>query len=131
MNPTCLDDVVKTYRDHGHRQYGEDVTELQPALQCATFALQANEPPVVVAAALLHDYGHLCHHFGEDIADQGGTHSMSRSATTGFGGFSPLRSLMLAGCMWRQSVTYAGRRRIISKVSPRPRARAWRCRAGP
>lgn len=71
MNPTSLDDVVQTYRDHGHLQYCEDVTELQHALQCATFALQANEPPVVVAAALLQDYGHLCHHFGEDIADQG------------------------------------------------------------
>ena len=26
---------------------------------------------MVVAAALLHDYGHLCHQLGEDIAEQG------------------------------------------------------------
>ncbi len=71
MNPKTLEDVLKTYREHGHRLYGESVTELQHALQCATFAQQAGEPPVVVAAALLHDYGHLCHQLGEDIADHG------------------------------------------------------------
>src|SRR5262249_31782258 len=32
---------------------------------------RAGEPPVVVAAALLHDYGHLCHQLGEDIAAHG------------------------------------------------------------
>lgn len=71
MNPKSLDDVLATYREHGHRHYGEDVTELQHALQCATFAQQAGEPPVIVAAALLHDYGHLCHQLGEDIAEHG------------------------------------------------------------
>lgn len=71
MNPKTLDDVLNTYRQHGHLLYGESVTELQHALQCATFAQQANEPPVIVAAALLHDYGHLCHQLGEDIADRG------------------------------------------------------------
>ena len=71
MNPTNLDAVLQTYREHGHRHYGEDVTELQHALQCATFAQEAGEPAVVVAAALLHDYGHLCHQLGEDIAEQG------------------------------------------------------------
>lgn len=71
MNPKTLDDVLNTYREHGHLLYGESVTELQHALQCATFAQQAGEPAVVVAAALLHDYGHLCHQLGENIADQG------------------------------------------------------------
>lgn len=71
MNPNDLDDVLRTYREHGHRHYGEDVTELQHALQCATFAQQAGDPPVVIAAALLHDYGHLCHQLGEDIANHG------------------------------------------------------------
>jgi phosphonate degradation associated HDIG domain protein len=71
MKPKTLEDVLKTYREHGHRAYGESVTELQHALQSATFAEQAGEPPVVVAGALLHDYGHLCHNLGEDIADHG------------------------------------------------------------
>lgn len=71
MKPRSLDDVFATFLQHGHRHYGESVTELQHALQCATFARQAGEPPVVVAAALLHDYGHLCHHLGEEIAEHG------------------------------------------------------------
>ncbi|MBU6302497.1 MAG: HD domain-containing protein [Verrucomicrobia bacterium] len=71
MSPGSLEDILTTYREHGHRLYGEEVTEIQHALQCATLAQQAGEPPVIVAAALLHDYGHLCHQLGEDIALQG------------------------------------------------------------
>ena len=71
MPALSLDDVVTTYRARGHRHYGEAVTELQHALQCATFAQEAGEPPLVVAAALLHDYGHLCHDLGEDVAGDG------------------------------------------------------------
>lgn len=71
MQPANLEAVIATYREHGHRAYGESVTELEHALQCATFARQAGELPVVVAAALLHDYGHLCHQLGEDIAEHG------------------------------------------------------------
>ncbi len=71
MKPTSLDDVMRTYSEFGHRKYGESVTELQHALQCATFAEQAGEKPVIVAACLLHDYGHLCHNLGEDVADSG------------------------------------------------------------
>ncbi len=66
-----VDDVFRLYRECGHRQYGESVTELEHALQCAVFARGANEPPAVVAAALLHDYGHLVHDLGEDIAERG------------------------------------------------------------
>ncbi len=69
--PQSIDDIFASFDAHGHRHYGESVTELQHALQCATFAQQAGEPPLVIAAALLHDYGHLCHHLGEDIADRG------------------------------------------------------------
>jgi phosphonate degradation associated HDIG domain protein len=71
VHPTSLADVVATYRTLGHRHYGEAVTELEHALQCATFAQQAGEPPLIVAAALLHDYGHLCHGFDEDVAEHG------------------------------------------------------------
>ena len=71
MRPTSLDDVLKKYKELGHQKYGESVSELQHALQCATFAEQADEEPVVVAACLLHDYGHLCHNLGEDVAEHG------------------------------------------------------------
>ena len=69
--PKSLDEVIALYREKGHRHYGEAVTELQHALQCATFAQQACEAPIVIAASLLHDYGHLCHDLGEDVANHG------------------------------------------------------------
>jgi phosphonate degradation associated HDIG domain protein len=69
--PTTLDEVLAIYDAHGHRAYGESVTELEHALQCATLAQDAGEPPEVVAAALLHDLGHLCHQLGEDVAAHG------------------------------------------------------------
>jgi phosphonate degradation associated HDIG domain protein len=71
MKPETLDDVLNTYRQHGHLQYGEDVTELEHALQCAALAQRAGEPPMIVIAALLHDYGHLCHQLDEDAAARG------------------------------------------------------------
>lgn len=63
--------IFARYEAHGQRQYGEDVTELQHALQCAHLAQRAGEPAHLVAACLLHDYGHLLHDFGEDIAQHG------------------------------------------------------------
>lgn len=66
-----VDDIFQLFDQRGHRHYGESVTELQHALQAATFAEQFGEAPHVVAAALLHDYGHLMHDLGEDVADQG------------------------------------------------------------
>ena len=75
MNPSEANQVVseiyRIFGAKGHRSYGEDVTELQHALQCATFAQQAGETPEVIVASLLHDYGHLVHDLGEDIADRG------------------------------------------------------------
>lgn len=63
--------IFALYYERGHQTYGEDVTESQHALQCATFARQNGESPAIVAACLLHDYGHLVHDLGENIADQG------------------------------------------------------------
>lgn len=72
MNATVvINEIFRVFREHGHRSYGEDVTELQHALQCATFAQNDGEPPVIVAACLLHDFGHLVHDLGEDVADRG------------------------------------------------------------
>lgn len=65
-----INEVFALYHARGHRHYGEDVTECQHALQCAMFAARAGEPAHVVAACLLHDYGHLLHELGEDIAEQ-------------------------------------------------------------
>ena len=71
MNATIITEVFRVFNDYGHKMYGEAVTELQHALQCATFAERAGESPQIIAACLLHDYGHLCHDLGEDIAARG------------------------------------------------------------
>lgn len=56
----------------GHSQYGcEAVTQLEHALQCAYLAEQAKASPASIAAALLHDFGHLVHPLGDDAASQG------------------------------------------------------------
>jgi phosphonate degradation associated HDIG domain protein len=43
----------------GGERYGERVTQLDHALQCASLAAEAGAADSLVAAALLHDYGHL------------------------------------------------------------------------
>ena len=66
-----IDEIFTVFREKGHRNYGENVTELEHALQSATFAQRQGEEAEVVAASLLHDYGHLLHDLGEQIADHG------------------------------------------------------------
>ncbi len=55
----------------GGLHYGEDVTQLEHALQTAHHAKLDGAPPALIVAALLHDVGHLMQKVGEDAADQG------------------------------------------------------------
>jgi len=71
MNSLFIDTIFEQYRQLGHRQYGEEVTELEHALQAALLAQQHNESPSLIAAALLHDCGHLLHGLDEGIASDG------------------------------------------------------------
>jgi phosphonate degradation associated HDIG domain protein len=59
MDDTFVDEIFALYRLRGHEWYGERVTQLDHALQCALLARLAGAPDSLVAAALLHDYGHL------------------------------------------------------------------------
>ncbi len=55
-----IDDIVTLYRTAGAARYGmEAINQEQHALQCARHAEQAGATPELVAAALLHDLGHL------------------------------------------------------------------------
>ncbi|MBA4327863.1 MAG: phosphohydrolase [Polaromonas sp.] len=55
-----LDEITGLFHAKGAVQYGaEAVTQQQHALQCAYLAECAGAPPTLVAAALLHDLGHL------------------------------------------------------------------------
>lgn len=57
MRLSSLDEIARLYAERGGLAYGEDVTQLEHALQCAALA-QAHGPALTVAA-LLHDIGHL------------------------------------------------------------------------
>jgi phosphonate degradation associated HDIG domain protein len=71
MHPT-LDEICRLYQLKGNCPYGpEPVTQLEHALQCAALAEAANQPNEMIVACLLHDIGHLLHHFGEQAADRG------------------------------------------------------------
>ncbi|WP_036230612.1 HD domain-containing protein [Marinobacterium jannaschii] len=56
---TIIDQIEQLYADKGCGQYGEAISQLQHALQCAELARQAQASDEMVAAALLHDIGHL------------------------------------------------------------------------
>ncbi|WP_431282130.1 phosphonate degradation HD-domain oxygenase [Humitalea sp. 24SJ18S-53] len=47
------------------------INQRQHALQCALLAEQAGCPDTLIAAALLHDIGHMVHNLGENPAEDG------------------------------------------------------------
>ena len=58
MTSTGLD-IATLLLDHGARRYGDTVTQLAHALQCAALARASGADDDLVLAALLHDVGHL------------------------------------------------------------------------
>jgi phosphonate degradation associated HDIG domain protein len=61
-----LSDICVLFARKGGRAYeGEGVTQLEHALQTAAQAEAAASPPALIAAALLHDLGHLLNDQGE------------------------------------------------------------------
>ena len=57
---SVLDDIFALYRREGSRAYGpERLSQLQHGLQCARNAERFGAGADMIAAALLHDYGHL------------------------------------------------------------------------
>jgi phosphonate degradation associated HDIG domain protein len=66
-----LDEIRTALAKRGHEGYGEGVSQLEHALQCAVFAEQAGASEPLVVATLLHDIGHMLHDLPEDIADAG------------------------------------------------------------
>jgi phosphonate degradation associated HDIG domain protein len=69
---TVSDEILQLFEEKGEGSYfGEPVSQTEHALQSAFFAEQERAPDALVAAALLHDIGHLLHDEGEDVADRG------------------------------------------------------------
>ena len=67
-----LADIEKLFHDHGHIAYsGEGVTQLEHALQAAQRAEADGAGDELIAAALLHDLGHLLNIQGETPTARG------------------------------------------------------------
>jgi gamma-butyrobetaine dioxygenase len=55
-----IEEIVELFSLHGHAAYlGEPVSQAEHALQAASLAEREGAPPALIAAALLHDVGHL------------------------------------------------------------------------
>lgn len=66
------DDVIRLLEREGDSEYGgEPVTQIEHALQSAALAEGERAGPELIAAALLHDVGHLLHSLPDDAPDKG------------------------------------------------------------
>ena len=64
--------VIALFAMHGASEYGgEAVTQEEHALQCAELAAADGAPATLIAAALLHDIGHLLHDLPADAPERG------------------------------------------------------------
>ena len=64
--------IVDLFNEKGHSLYGgEAVTQMEHALQAATFAKKNNASDALITASLLHDIGHLLHALPDDAPDHG------------------------------------------------------------
>lgn len=54
-----VDEVIALYERWGHQHYDDLVSQLDHGLQCAALARAAGAGDELVAASLLHDFGHL------------------------------------------------------------------------
>ncbi len=67
-----MKEVKCLFEARGSAWYGgEAVSQLEHALQAATFAERESAPPALIVAALLHDVGHLLHDLPENAAHNG------------------------------------------------------------
>jgi phosphonate degradation associated HDIG domain protein len=69
---SVADEVMALFAARGQDAYfGEDVSQLEHALQAAQFAREEGAANSLIVAALVHDIGHLVEETPEDIADLG------------------------------------------------------------
>jgi phosphonate degradation associated HDIG domain protein len=65
-------EVLRLFAERGDSAYGgEAVSQREHALQAAHFARQSGAGPELIAAALLHDVGHLLHSLPDDAPEAG------------------------------------------------------------
>ena len=72
MKHPIVTEILTLFNTNGGSMYGgEEVTQLEHALQAATFAKENNASDALITAALLHDIGHLLHDLPDDASDNG------------------------------------------------------------
>jgi phosphonate degradation associated HDIG domain protein len=71
MPADVIAEIAQAFADRGGESYGENVSQLDHALQCAWLAEKEGAGDHLIAAALLHDYGHLFEGRG-DVAEHEG-----------------------------------------------------------
>lgn len=64
--------IIDLFNEKGDSLYGgEAVTQMEHALQAATFAKKHKASDALITASLLHDIGHLLHALPDDAPDHG------------------------------------------------------------
>lgn len=72
VGSALIDEIFRVYREQGTGEYlGEPVSMTEHMLQSAYAAEREGASPRLVAAALLHDYGHFIHDLPSDSAQHG------------------------------------------------------------
>jgi [1-hydroxy-2-(trimethylamino)ethyl]phosphonate dioxygenase len=67
-----IEQIISLYRQRGDAMYGgEAVSQTEHALQTAYLAERDGSASTLIAAALLHDIGHLVHDLPDNAADLG------------------------------------------------------------
>jgi phosphonate degradation associated HDIG domain protein len=65
-------EILNLFKNFGESEYGgEEVNQIEHALQSAHFAEEAGEKETLILACLLHDIGHLLHQLPNDAPEQG------------------------------------------------------------
>ena len=71
-NLNVVDFIINLFLEKGGELYGgEAVTQLEHGLQAAHFAREEGVSDELIAAALLHDIGHLLHDLPDNATEQG------------------------------------------------------------
>lgn len=108
-----VDELLDLFEQHGDQHYGEAVSQSQHARQCAALANHRGLPDELIAAALLHDVGHLIDLDGDlDYLE-----SLSRDQCHDRVGADALRGLFAPS--------------VVEPIALHVQAKRWRCSVEP
>lgn len=66
-----IDEIIALFEQRGGGDYGESISQTEHALQSAWCAEKQGARPAMIAAALLHDIGHLLVSENDHLAERG------------------------------------------------------------